>query len=130
MNKYLIFILLFLGACRDSTTVSRPQLTVEEFDRESVAMKGVIMKFIQDNDPATVHAVSVAVQSTFAVACIPVGAECKQYNTIVTKIIELTQNHKFSVEQKMEVLKLYYQMEETLQASRVRLIDDWKKYAP
>jgi hypothetical protein len=121
---------LFIAACTGSSNTAKPPLTIEEFDRESLELKAILMKFIQDNDPAIVHEISVAAQSTFLVNCVPVGLECNQYHNIVTKIIEATQNHKFSIEQKMEILKMYYQMEESLASSRVKLINDWKKYAP
>jgi hypothetical protein len=130
VNKYFLLGILFIAACTGSSNTAKPPLTIEEFDRESLELKGVLMKFIQENDPAIVHEISVAAQSTFLVNCVPVGLECNQYHNIVTKIIEATQNHKFSIEQKMEILKMYYQMEESLASSRVKLISDWKKYAP
>jgi hypothetical protein len=130
VNKYFLLCLFFLVACTNSSSTAKPPLTIAEFDQESLALKGVLMKFIQENDPAIVHDISVAAQSTFLVNCVPVGLECNQYNNIVTKMIEATQNHKFSIEQKMEILKMYYQMEESLASSRVKLVSDWKKYAP
>lgn len=127
MNYFIIFSFLFL-ACTNGTPMQKPALTVDEFDKEEAALKGVIMKFIHDNDPAIVHVVSVALQSTFAVKCTPVGIECNQYHTIVTRIIQATQDSKFTLEEKMEVLKMTYQLEKTLQDSRIKLIEDWKKY--
>ena len=100
--------IFFIAACTNSDPVQKPPLTIEEFDKESLAIKGVLMKFIQDNDPTQIHEASLAVESTFAVSCTPVGQECKEFHDIVTKIIQVTQDRKFSLEEKTEVLKMYY----------------------
>jgi len=86
------------------------------------------MKFVQDNEPTNIHDVSLAVESSFAYNCIPVGRECKEYHDIVTKIIQVTQDHKFTMEEKMQILKTYYALEQTIAESRIKLIEDWKRY--
>lgn len=127
MNYLILCSFLFL-ACTNGTPTHRPPLTIDDFDKEEKALKGVITKFIQENDPAMVHDVSLALQSTFAIQCIPVGTECNQYHTIVTNIIQATQDRKFTIEEKMEILKMSYELEKTLQESRKKLIEDWKNY--
>lgn len=128
MKYFMIFSLSFFLACTNGTPIQKPALAVDEFDKEEKALKGVITKFIQDNDPEVVHEVSVALQSTFAVNCVPIGVECNQFHSIVTSIIHATQDRKFTLEEKMEILKRSYELEKTLQESRIKLIEDWKNY--
>jgi hypothetical protein len=88
----------------------------------------VIKKFVDDNDPAVVHEVSLGLESSLAVDCLPIGEECKQFHDIVTTIIQLTYDRKFTLEEKMQVLKMYYVLETTIQNTRSKLVEDWKKY--
>lgn len=126
--KLLILLALFFVACTKSTPLTKPTLTLEEFDKQANTLKSVLMKFIQDNDPKVVHDVTLAMESTFALNCIPVEDECNEYHTIVTSIIQATQDKKFTLEEKMTILKKIYEMEKTLEHSRIKLIEDWKYY--
>jgi hypothetical protein len=125
----LIILLFFIVVgCTKQPVLLKPALTIEQFNTEAKTLLGVIKKFVDDNDPAVVHEVSLGLESSLAVDCLPIGEECKQFHDIVTTIIQLTYDRKFTLEEKMQVLKMYYVLETTIQNTRSKLVEDWKKY--
>jgi hypothetical protein len=125
--KLLFLLLVLFWGCTNSN-LKKPVLTLEQFDKEATELKGVIKKLVDDEDPVRVHEISLGIESTFSVDCTPVEDECKQFHDLVTTIIQMTIDKKFSVEEKMQVHKMSYDFEKTLTETRTKLVKDWKKY--
>lgn len=128
LTLFLIFGSIALASCSPKSSSSKPDISIEEFDKEINTITGLIKKLIDEKDPEVAHEISLGIESTFAVSCVPIGTECTQFHNIVTAIIQHTNDRKFTVEEKMQIIKMNYELENTIKKSRESLVASWKKY--
>ncbi len=127
MKIIILLIGIVIISCVGKNSPAKPPLTLVEFETEERSIKGLIEKFVYDNDPERVHSVSIAIESTFAIDCVPVGRECDLYHDLVTEIIQATQDQKFTLEEKIKVLKMKNELEAVFKVSKNKLIEELNK---
>lgn len=126
MKFFFLMIFLFCACTKENS--GKPILTVAEYEKEKLEILGVIEKLMSDQDANRIHAVAVGLQSTFAVDCKPIGEECTIYHNIITAIINATNDRILSLEEKMDIIKMRQELEQTFKANQAKLALDWKKY--
>lgn len=127
--KKIILILVCLSALLScSKSVEKPRLTIGDYARQAAIIKGVVDKIMAEPDPKKMHEIALAVESSRAVDCIPVGDECDLYGKILNKIVEATHNGAPNDAANVAIYKNINELNHALSIGHEKITEMWKIY--
>ncbi|MGZ3788951.1 MAG: hypothetical protein ACXVLQ_10525 [Bacteriovorax sp.] len=121
---FLCLILLF--AC--TKTVDRPKLTISEYTRQSVIIKGVLEKILAEEDYKKMHEIASAVESSRAVDCVSIDRECDIYGEVLNKIVSSTKNGLPGEADNRAIYKKIGELDQAIISGQEKLAGEWKAY--
>ena len=127
-NLKLIVLCSFLILFACNKLPEKPKLSVGDYARQTVIIKGVIDKIMKESDYKKLHEIAIAIESSRAVNCISVGEECNLYGEVLNKIVASTQTSMPNEADNIAIYKKINELDKAIIQGQEILIEQWKVY--
>lgn len=129
MNKIkaaLIVCLILLSAC--TKKVEKPKISPSDYATQSITIRGMLEKIMNDSDPKKMHEIALAIESSRAISCVPVSEECNLLSKILNKIVLATRDGVADDNENIEIYQLINKMDQELKIGQEKIALQWKEY--